>query len=502
MKVSDNFGFRHKCGVLAAVSSLPSDYGVGTFGAPCERFIDFLSSSGQKCWQILPLCPTAYGDSPYQSPSSFAINPYFADVEGLFLRGLLTKEELLSAKRDGEKTDYGFLFDTRVALLKKAYSRSKRGGGYYAFKKRNADWVEDYAYFMAIKEINSYRAWTDWDEEFKDYDRAKALFPELKPQADFWLWLQYELDAEWKKVRLYAHKRHISIIGDMPFYVAADSVDVWANKKNYLLSKDLTPTLVAGCPPDGFTPEGQLWGNPVYDWERLEKDGFSWWVARVKRSFKLYDILRIDHFRGFAGYYVVPYGEKTAVNGRWMPGAGKRLFAVIKKEVPRAKIIAEDLGFYTEDVGELLAFTGYPGMKLLQFAFFDDESPNLPRNFSTENCVVYTGSHDADCTYTWCKNLSGDALKRFKRECPVKKGGSKVYALIKTALLSIANLAVVPMQDYLELSNEVARMNTPSTAEGNWTWRIKSGALTKRLAKKMLAAATSAGRANNRKTGL
>ena len=470
-KTHNNFGFKKKCGILAAVSSLPSKYGVGTFGKPCYRFIDFLNETGQTCWQILPLNPTAYGDSPYQSPSSFAGNPYFIDLESLRLQGLLTGKELRSAVYPMGKVNYGWLFNTRVDLLKKAFSRFIKTAAFYRFLKNNRGWAEDYALFMALKVKNGYKSWTEWEDEYKDYSKAVTHKKELKSEVDFWLWVQYEFDAEWQKVRLYAHKRHIKIIGDMPIYVALDSVDVWSKPENYLLNDDFTPKSVAGCPPDGFTPDGQLWGNPIYDWNKMKTEKFDWWVKRVKRNFKLYDILRIDHFRGFAGYYVIPYGDKTARNGHWMAGMGKELFTVIKENVPEARIIAEDLGFYTPDVGELLEFTGFPGMKLLQFAFFDDDSDNLPRNFTSENCIVYTGSHDADCTYSWCKNLTGDALKRFKKECPVHTGESRTYAMIRLALSSKANLAVVPLQDYLELPNEKARMNTPSTPEGNWTWR-------------------------------
>ena len=300
---------------------------------------------------------------------------------------------------------------------------------------------------------------------------------------------------QWTKLKAYANKNGIKIIGDIPIYVAFDSSDAWANTELFEFDKNCNPKSVAGCPPDAFCATGQLWGNPLYNWKVHKEEGFNWWIKRVKRNFELYDILRIDHFRGFAGYYTIPYGDKTARNGRWLPGFGKQLFAKIKKEVPKAKIIAEDLGFYSDEVGELLAFTGYPGMKLLQFAFFDDDSDNLPRNFSSENCIVYTGSHDADCTYSWCKNLKGKTLKRFKKECPVKDGEKRTYALIRLALSSKANLAVIPMQDYLELPNEKARMNTPSTPEGNWVWRVKKGYDKQAVRQKILAVALDTKRA-------
>jgi len=497
--IHDNFGFKKKCGILAAVSSLPSDYGIGCFGKPCYDFIDFLDECGQTCWQILPLNPTAYGDSPYQSPSAFAGNPYFIDLDDLYEQGLLTRAQLKLARRENGRVDYGDLFVSRFEILRLAYAKFKKTSAYYRFLKRSGDWVNDYALYMALKTENGYKPWTKWQGGNKHYSFAKAHIAEHKKEVGFWLWVQYEFDRQWRKVCLYAHKRGIKIIGDMPIYVALDSVDVWSKPENYLLDEDFAPTVVAGFPPDGFSPDGQLWGNPVYDWEKMEKDGFCWWVERVKRYFELYDILRIDHFRGFAGYYVVPYGEKTARNGRWVKGSGKRLFSVINKKVPYARIIAEDLGNYTKDVGELLEFTGYPGMKLLQFAFFDDDSENLPRMFKSENCVVYTGSHDADCTYSWCKNLSGKARKRFYTECPRRPGESMTYSLIRLAMGSIAQLVIIPMQDYLELSNEEGRMNMPSTADGNWTWRMGKGCITPKLKQKILNAAKQGGRDKKRK---
>lgn len=466
-----NFGFKHKSGILLAVSSLPSPYGIGSFGRPSFDFIDFLDATGTKCWQILPLNPTAYGDSPYQSPAAFALNPYFIDLEILRSDGLLTKEELASAKYPSDRVDYGRLFNERYPLLRRAFSRFSPDTSYRAFCKRNAEWLSDYAFFMALKVRNGYRSWIEWDDEYKYYSRALKHIEEHRAEMDFWSFLQYEADSQWREVRDYARKKGIKIIGDMPIYVAYDSVDVWSDTSQFLLDDNLNPIRVAGCPPDGFAPDGQLWGNPIYDYEKMLSDGYSWWIRRTRRSFRLYDIVRIDHFRGFAGYYSIPYGDSTARNGSWQQGPGEKLFDAVSAAVPDAKIIAEDLGFITDDVRQLLKYCGFPGMKNLQFAFFDDDSEYLPRTYASPNCVVYTGTHDADCTYSWCRELSGDVLKRFQKERPHKKGVSRTYSMIYMAFESVANLAVVPLQDWQLLPNEVGKMNTPSVAEGNWSWR-------------------------------
>lgn len=468
----DNFGFEHKSGILMAVSSLPSKYGIGTFGAPCRRFVDFLRATGTKCWQILPLNPTAYGDSPYQSPSSFAGNPYFIDLEALKKKGLLKEQELKGAMHDSVGVDYGWLWQTRFEVLKRAYERFEKDDKFALFCEKNASWLDDYAYFTALKVAFGHKAWIEWDEEYRFYARALAHRSEHAQEIDFWKFVQYIFFTQWAEVRAYASKMGVVIVGDMPIYVAYDSVDVWSNPDQFLLDEDLNPVIVAGCPPDGFAPDGQLWGNPIYDYQKMEKDGFSWWVSRVKQAFCLYDILRIDHFRGFAGYFAVKYGEKTARDGEWQKGPDKALFSVINDKVHEAKIIAEDLGFITQDVRELLDFCGYPGMKVLQFAFDNDDSEYLPRKFKDENCIVYTGSHDSPCTASWCKALCGDTLARFKKEClRISGGANRTYAMINFAFKSKANLAVVPLQDWMLLPSEQARMNTPSVAEGNWTWR-------------------------------
>ena len=467
------------------VSSLPSKYGIGSFGKSAHDFIDFLDATGQKCWQVLPLNPTSYGDSPYQSPSSVAGNPYFIDLDLLASEGLLTKEELLEQRSSSKTVNYGWLFDVRYKALRLAHSRFVPDARYKKFVKKNRSWLENYALFMSLKVHYGYREWTSWNEEHRDFRRAVLCRSEFDAEMDFWRWIQYEFNAQWNEIVAHAHRCGILIIGDMPIYVAHDSMDVWAAPEQFLLDENYAPTIVAGCPPDAFSDDGQLWGNPIYNWELMKSNDFSWWIERIGLAFGLYDILRVDHFRGFAGYYNIPYGEETARNGKWDSAPGVELFRTIAKVYPKAKIIAEDLGVITDDVRELLSDTEFPGMKMLHFALYDKDSEYLPRMYETKNCVVYSSSHDSDCTYTWQKNLDGAARRRFNKECPRIKGQSRTYDLIEFALSSIANLSVVPMQDYLELSNEEGRMNAPSTVEGNWSWRISPRYNTPSLREKM-----------------
>lgn len=485
-----NFGFKHKSGILMPISSLPNAYGIGSFGKCAYDFVDFLAETGTKCWQVLPLNPTSYGDSPYQSPAAVAGNPYFIDLDILAKDGLLTKEELKANRNDSKRVDYGWLFNTRYAVLRTAHKRFVENGGckspaYKKYLRTNIHWLPDYSLFMALKVHYNFGVWTGWAEEHRDIKQARAHRAEFEAECSFWEWVQYEFNNQWQRLLAYTHSKGILVIGDMPIYVAHDSMDVWQSPEQFLLDEQFNPTVVAGCPPDGFSPDGQLWGNPIYNWDLMETDGFSWWQKRVQESFKIYDILRIDHFRGFAGYYNIPYGDTTARRGKWDSAPGISLFRTIAKNFPKAKIIAEDLGFITPDVVELLQDAGFPGMKILQFAFYDEDAEYLPRMYPHSNCVVYSGSHDADCTKTWVKNLTGETKKRFARECPSREGQSRTYDVIELAMSSRANLAVIPMQDYLELTNEEGRMNTPSVAEGNWNWRLskryRTAALTSKI---------------------
>ena len=458
------------------VSALPSKYGIGTFGKEAFKFVDFLASCGVKVWQVLPFCPTSYGDSPYQSPSVMAGNPYFIDLDLLKEDGLLLPKELKDQKHDTKRIDYGWLFENRYSALRLAYSRFVTGLKYFEFTEKNAYWLDDYALYMALKVKNDFKAFSEWDDSEKRYDRAKACEKDFKKEIGFWKFVQYEFFKQWEAVLRYAHSKGVSVLGDLPIYVAYDSADVWSAPKNYLLDEDLCPKLVAGVPPDAFSQDGQLWGNPIYDWKKMQEDGFSWWVNRIKHAREIYDIIRIDHFRGFAGYYTIPYGEETAKNGWWNKGVGKELFDVVKKEVRGVKILAEDLGIITPDVRELLKQTGFPGMKVLQFAFSGSDNLYLPHNYRTANCVVYTGTHDNATTREWGATLKGRELAVFKQECPRGRWQSRVDALIALAMSSKAALAVIPIADYLNLGAE-ARINRPSEPMGNWTWRMRSDAI-------------------------
>ena len=487
-----NFGFKRKAGILMPISSLPSRYGIGSFGKEAYRFIDFLAATNTKCWQVLPLNPTSYGDSPYQSPASCAGNPYFIDLEILCKKGLLTKQMLKECEHNTARVDYGWLFENRYPTLRKAYSVFVTRGGdksteYKKFVSKNKTWLKDYALFMALKIHYSYAPFTEWKCEHKTAVRARESADDFICECGFWQWAQFEFFSQWYELTSYAHSKGIMIIGDMPIYVAHDSVDVWRAPEQFMLDKNMLPTRVAGCPPDDYSPGGQLWGNPIYNWEYMKSDSFSWWKARVGGAFKLYDILRIDHFRGFSGYYSIAAGAENAKDGRWESAPGIELFDEIKRAYPKAKIIAEDLGFITDDVRELLSYTGFPGMKMLQFAFFSDNSEYLPREFKNDNCVVYPATHDSDCIRSWCLSLSKEALVRFNKECPKTKGQKRAYDLIEFALASRANLAIVPMQDYLFLSNKDGRMNTPSVANGNWSYRLCKRYKTARLEEKIRA---------------
>ena len=484
-KDTKNFGFSHKSGILMPISSLPSPYGIGSLGQYARDFVDFLVKTEQTCWQILPINPTAYGDSPYQSPCSQAGNPYFIDLPQLQEKGLLTEEELLENRHDTQRVDYGWLWNTRFALLRKAFSRFVPDESYAAFCQKHSHWLNDYALFMALKERYGHSPWVTWAPEHKDADAARLLVSSFAPEMDFWKWVQFEFYTQWNALHQYATQNGISIIGDMPIYAAHDSVDVWRDREQFLLNSEGDPLVVAGFPPDGFSPDGQLWGNPIYTWKGMKKDGFAWWIRRIGCALELYDILRLDHFIGFENYYAVPYPSPNARGGSWQKAPGKALFKALKTALPGMKIIAEDLGIVTDEVRKLLKYTGFPGMKMLHFAFYEDDSENLPRMYNSDNWVVYTASHDSDCTASWAQAQSKETIKRLKQECPVKKGQTIPQALIAFAMSSRANLTMVPMQDYLELTNEQGRMNIPSVAQGNWSWRLDADYATEELIQKI-----------------
>ncbi len=488
-----------RSGVLMPVSSLPSRFGIGGFSKEAYDFVDFLAASGQSLWQILPLGPTGYGDSPYQSFSTFAGSPYYISLDALIEEGLLTEEECSSVDfgNDTKRVDYEKIYYTRFELLRKAFERANRSddADYSAFVKENELWLKDYAMYMAVKDSLGGVSWIEWDEEIR-LRKPKAMKKYEKELADdiaFYSYQQYLFSKHWSALKEYANKKGIQIVGDIPIYVAFDSADTWAKPELFQLDQKNVPTAVAGCPPDAFSATGQLWGNPLYRWDYHEETGFAWWMQRLAHCFDIYDIVRIDHFRGFDEYWAVPYGDETAENGEWKPGPGYKLFEVMKKTLGNRAVIAEDLGFLTPSVLKLVKKTGYPGMKILQFAFdATGESDYLPHKYPN-NCVVYTGTHDNDTVNGWLATLNKKDLAFVKKYVNVKRTPELCETLIRTALGSVADTAVIPMQDYLGLGGE-ARINTPSTLGGNWEWRMEKDACTEELSKHMLELAWIYGR--------
>ena len=466
-----------KNGILMHISSLPSEYGIGSLGVPSYKFIDFLYEAGQSLWQTLPLSPTSYGDSPYQSFSVFAGNPYFIDIDMMYKDGLISKADVESCKYKGsaEAVDYEWLYTNRRKLFFRAVKRfDKNNSDYLAFCAENSCWLDDYALFMALKDAHKGCAWYEWQKKYKErLPDALADFRE-RHESDITLYKmqQYLFRTQWEKLLSYAHERGIEIIGDMPIYTAYDSSDVWANTHLFELDKTLTPINVAGCPPDAFSEDGQRWGNPLYRWDVMESDGFSWFCRRMKAMTSMYDIVRIDHFRGFAEYCSIPYEDETAVNGVWIKGPGIALFDAIKRECGECNIIAEDLGFITPSVRKLLSDCGFPGIKVLQFAFDPtEESEYLPHNFD-KNCVVYTGTHDNDTIMGWFADSPAEWTEYAKKYLRLSEEEGYNWGMIKAAMASCADTCILQMQDLMGLDNS-ARMNTPSTLGGNWAWRIK-----------------------------
>lgn len=477
-------------GVLMPISSLPSQYGIGTMGKEARRFVDFLEKGGQTYWQILPICPTSYGDSPYQSFSSFAGNPYFIDLELLCKDKLLTKKECESYKwgKKPQYVDYGIMYVNRYALLRKAYERfsKKTPADYEAFCSKEAEWLDEYTLFMALKDANGGVAWNEWDDALK-LRKPEAIAEAKEKYADdiaFYKMLQYLFFKQWTALKAYANEKGIRIIGDVPIYVAMDSADVWANPTQFYLDKDLNPIEVAGCPPDAFSADGQLWGNPLFRWDVMKKDSYSWWTKRISAMAKLYDIVRIDHFRGFDSFYAIPAKDDTAKNGVWKDGPGMDLFNVLEKKLGKLPIIVEDLGFLTPSVKKLLKDSGFPGMKVIQFAFDSrEDSDYLPHNYP-QHCVVYTGTHDNDTVMGWMKTAPKDSVRFAKNYLNLTKEEGYNWGMMRAAWSSVADMAIVPMQDLLGLDSK-ARINIPSTTGGNWQWRATPEQIDNKLAKKL-----------------
>ena len=477
-------------GILMHISSLPSHYGIGTMGKEARKFVDFLVKAGQTYWQVLPVCPTSYGDSPYQSFSAFAGNPYFIDLDYLVKEKLLKKKECLSCDWGAkeQEVDYGLLYQNRYKLLGKAFRRflKQKPKDYDAFCQEQADWLPDYALFMALKDRNDGVEWSKWEHDLKHRipEAMEAARSELAEEIRFYEMLQYLFFKQWFALKEYANERGIRIIGDTPIYVSGDSADVWANPGLFYLDEELTPIDVSGCPPDAFSDDGQLWGNPLFRWEKMKEDGYAWWIRRIAHMAKLFDVVRIDHFRGFDSYYAIPYGDTTARNGQWRMGPGMDLFRKIEEQLGKVDIIVEDLGFLTDSVRQLLLESGFPGMKLIQFAFDSREDGDyLPHNYKN-HCVVYTGTHDNDTIMGWMKTAPKDSVKFAKEYLRLTKEEGYNWGMMKGAWGSVGDLAIVTMQDILGLGSE-ARMNTPSTLGNNWKWRMKKDAINGRLAGKI-----------------
>ena len=481
-----------KSGILMHLSSLSSPFGIGTMGKAAREFVDFLQSSGQSCWQLLPICPTSYGDSPYQSYSTFAGNPYFIDLEELEKMGLLDKSdyETIDWESEADRVNYGALYEKRYPILRKAAERFLENPpeDFNSFWEENDAWLSDFALFMALKDVHDGAQWSEWKSPLRNRD-ALALAVETSEQRDnifFWKALQYLFFKQWFELKAYANERGISIIGDLPIYVSLDSVDVWAHPELFQLDENKIPKEVAGCPPDGFSADGQLWGNPLFDWDYMETNQFKWWVQRIQYLCSVYDVLRIDHFRGFDSYYAIPYGETTAKNGRWRQGPGMKLFDEVERAIGRQSIIAEDLGYLTDSVRKLLKDSGFPGMKVLEFAFDSrDSSGNeyLLHNF-IQNCVAYAGTHDNDTILGWFEDADPEDTAYCKEYLRIAEDEELHWGMMRALWGSVAELTIVQAQDVLGLGSE-ARMNEPSTVGDNWKWRAQKGVFTKELADKI-----------------
>ena len=480
-----------RSGMLLPVASLPSKYGIGTFSKEAYDFIDMLHDAGQSLWQILPLGPTGYGDSPYQSFSTFAGNPYFIDLDELVKEGILSQEECNSYDwgNNEEYINYEKIYSSRFKILYKAYKRNDIGNNkkFNAFCHKNRWWLDDYALYMSIKNFYDGKSWIEWDKDIRERNEDSLLNYEnkLREEVEFYKYLQYLFYQQWHKLKAYANKKGISIIGDIPIYVSLDSADTWANPELFQLNKECLPKAVAGCPPDSFCETGQLWGNPLYDWEYHKFTDYKWWIQRIESSFDLYDIVRIDHFRGFDEYYSIPYGDKTAINGTWEKGPGMELFKYVKDALGEVDII-EDLGFLTDSVKKLLDDTGYPGMKILQFAFDSrEDSDYLPHNYN-RNCVVYTGTHDNNTIYGWYKEINKEDKRMSINYMNNKytRDNAIHWDFICLAMRSVADTCIIPVQDYLGLGKE-ARINVPSTLGTNWTWRMSKKGFSKKMVKKI-----------------
>jgi 4-alpha-glucanotransferase len=466
-------------GVLLHISSLPGPHGIGKLGSSARRFIDFLASAGCRYWQICPVGPTGYGDSPYQSFSSFAGNPYFIDPDPLIEAGYLKPAALDFLEGvDPQFVDYGLLYERMWDVLADVYAaylaepgRLNAVESFEAFRSRHSDWVEAFGLFMALKKAHGGIAWQEWERPYRDGPGAFKQVPaELRAYAEQHIFYQYLFDIQWQQLRAYAGRQNIQIIGDLPIFVAMDSADTWQDRSAFRIDGDGRPECVSGVPPDYFSEKGQLWGNPLYDWDALKLDGYRWWLRRLERIFTLYDVIRLDHFRAFDSYWEVPADAEDACSGNWRSGPGLHFFHTLRRQLPMARIIAEDLGYITEGVVRLRQQAGLPGMKILQFSYgHDDNNVNLP-HFFHQDTVVYTGTHDNDTTRGWLEGLTGATRQQIMN---YYRPGPQVGAapFIEAAMASVARMAILPVQDLLNLGSE-ARFNVPGFGYGNWRWRL------------------------------
>ncbi len=491
-----------KSGILLPISSLPSRYGIGSFGEEAYKFADFLCAAGQSAWQILPLGPTSYGDSPYSSFSANAGNPYFIDLDRLIEEGLLTSDEVegIDWGSDPEYVDYGKIYAHRFDVLRLACERAwgRDAEKLAAFIDANRGWLPDYALFMALKRHFGMKSWQDWPDEDARMRSPAALERyrrELDADVRLFTWAQYMFFEQWDALRAYVHSLGIEIIGDIPIYVALDSADVWSDPKSFLLDERNVPTVVAGVPPDYFCADGQLWGNPIYDWEHMKSDGYGWWIRRIESAKRLYDVIRIDHFRGFDSYWAVPYGEETAMNGEWRTGPGIGLVGVLRDWFHDTRFIAEDLGYLTPSVMQLVKDSGFPGMKVLEFAFDSREPSNYLPHTYTPNCVCYVGTHDNETAMQWWKKISRADAHYARRYLGLNSREGINWGLIRGGMSSVAELFVGQLSDFLGLGAE-ARINEPGNPSGNWRWRLRHGQLTDELCRKIYEYTKMYGRLN------
>ena len=478
-----------KSGVLMHITSLPSPYGVGTMGKEAFRFVDFLKKAGQCYWQILPVTPTGYGDSPYQSCSAYAGNHYLIDLDLLVEDGLLKKKELTKIKwfEDASRVNFGLLYTHRLKVLRLAWQRFSQREALDAFCRRNENWIWDFAMFMALKESHGGKPWYQWEDPLKFRDDAALTdaWHRLEEEIRFHCFVQYLFDSQWTALKTYANENGVKIIGDVPIYVPLDSAEVWSNPHLFELDEKLDPVAVAGCPPDGFNADGQLWGNPLYRWDVHKAENFRWWVQRMGAAGQRYDMVRLDHFRGFESYWAIPFGDDTARFGNWMPGPGMDFVNAMHQQLPHVAMIAEDLGFLTKEVKELLKKSGYPGMKVLLFAFDSREPSDYSPHTYVPHSVCYTGTHDNVTTRQWFDTAPKTAVKYARTYMNIADGESDVWGTIRTAMASVSELCIIPIQDYLELGAD-ARMNFPGTQSGsNWTWRANKGYLNAALSKRI-----------------